>query len=515
MQITYLGHAGLYIESNAGTILCDPWFNPCYFASWFPFPSNEAVEFRDIANPDYLYISHEHQDHLDGLFLREHVSKGAVVILPDYPVRSLERKLRELGFSSFLRTENSKPIDIEGLRIIVIALVTPTDGPEGDSGLIIDNGEHRIFNQNDSRPSDMDAVASFGPYDAHFLQHSGAIWYPSVYKFPDDVKKKLSERKRANQQARAFTFIRQVDASFVFPGSGPPCFLDEDLFHLNDVCQDSHNIFYDQTVFLEYMREHGDERGRLVAPGSVIRLEAAQCDIVHPMSQQSLDNIFTNKKTYLEAYRNRKQPIIASAKASWPRDGLDLLISLKEHMEPLLTNADFICSGINGRVLLDCSNDSIVLDFLNRSVYRWSGQKCKYRFRIDPGLLEACVLNAEEDWVNSLFLSCRFEAERDGPYNEYVYTFFKCLSAERLLYAERFYAERALADESFKVGKYLVQRRCPHLNADLKKFGRVNDEILTCAMHGWQFEIPTGRCLTSDQCTLRIEEIGDQEEFGE
>ena len=48
----------------------------------------------------------------------------------------------------------------------------------------------------------------------------------------------------------------------------------------------------------------------------------------------------------------------------------------------------------------------------------------------------------EIDWVNSLFLSMRFSAKRRGQYNEYVFTFFKCLSAERMSYAEGWYAEK-------------------------------------------------------------------------
>ncbi len=43
--------------------------------------------------------------------------------------------------------------------------------------------------------------------------------------------------------------------------------------------------------------------------------------------------------------------------------------------------------------------------------------------------------------MNELFLSMRFRARRRGPYNDYVYTWFKCLNVERLQYAEGFYAE--------------------------------------------------------------------------
>lgn len=511
MQITFLGHSGLFIETESASILCDPWFNPCYFASWFPFPSNEGVDPKAVSNPDYLYISHEHHDHLDSRFLAEHVDKHATVLLPDFPVQSLERKLRQLGFSDFLRTRNTQPVDLDGLRIAIIAMIAPSDGPEGDSGLVVDDGRHRIFNQNDSRPADMEAVQRLGPYDAHFVQFSGAIWYPMVYDFPEAEKQALARRKRANQQARALAFIQQIDASFVFPSGGPPCFLDDELFHLNDIDRQSSNIFCDQAVFLDYLREHGEERGRLVVPGSVIELEVDRCSIRHPLPDEEVEAIFADKGAYLEAYRARKKPEIEAARKTWPRGKTDILASLRARVEPLLATAKRISAGINGRILLDCSTERIVLDFLERSIYQWCGQYCEYRFRIDPALVEACLLNGEEDWVNSLFLSCRFEAEREGPYNEYVYNFFKCLSPERLRYAEGFYAEQASGRELFQVGGHMIQRQCPHMKADLAKFGRVENGILTCTMHGWQFEISTGRCLTSDQCRLYARPLDSEE----
>jgi len=42
-----------------------------------------------------------------------------------------------------------------------------------------------------------------------------------------------------------------------------------------------------------------------------------------------------------------------------------------------------------------------------------------------------------------------------------------------------------------------VQRRCPHLKADLTRFGIVEDGTLTCQLHGWRFDLGSGRCLTS------------------
>src|SRR3954466_13160021 len=119
MDVTFLGQAGLFIETRYGSILCDPWFNPAYFASWFPFPSNEDLDFEFFGHPDYLYLSHLHKDHFDPRFLLDHVSKETSVLLPDFPLDLMERELRGLGFDRFVYTKNFEPVDLDGLRVTI------------------------------------------------------------------------------------------------------------------------------------------------------------------------------------------------------------------------------------------------------------------------------------------------------------------------------------------------------------------------------------------------------------
>ena len=512
MQITFLGHAGMYVETRYGSILSDPWFNPAYFASWFPFPSNDALDRDRLSRPTYLYVSHLHYDHFDPRFLREHVSKDTTVILPDYPIDALECALRELGFSKFLRTRNGEPLEIDGLRLMVVAMVAPVDGPLGDSGLLIDDGETRIFDQNDSRPIAFDRIRSFGALDAHFLQFSGAIWYPMVYQYPGQMRQALGRKKRENGQARALRYVRECGATFVVPSAGPPCFLDDDLFHLNDFDRDPTNTFPDQTVFLEYLRAHGVENGKLMIPGTVATLTPGRFDLTHPISADEVARIFADKRAYLAAYKARKQALIEAMKVSWPRGQVDILGALKEWFEPLLALADLTCVGVNGRVLLDCDTDAVVIDFHERTVYRWSGQEWEHRFHIAAPLIEYCILHHKVDWVNEVFLSCRFEAERKGAYNEHIYTFFKCLSPERIEYLEGYYAEKDPEQQMWETHGYRIQRRCPHLKADLTRFAKIEDGVLTCTLHGWQFELETGRCLTADGRRLFAQKIDDRTE---
>jgi UDP-MurNAc hydroxylase len=502
MQLTFLGHAGVLIDTAHGSILCDPWFNPAFFASWVPFPDNSGIDPEPLRRPDYLFISHSHDDHLDRRFLREHVDKDVPVILPDYPTADHRRALEDLGFHRFVETRNDEPVELDGLRILTNALVAPTDGAIGDAGLAVSDGTATVFNQNDSKPIDLDALLRFGPYDAHLVQFSGAIWYPMVYRLPDEEKHALGRRKRANQLARAARFVKEIGAAWFVPFAGPPCFLDEELFHLNDLGTEDWNIFLDQHAALEHMEGQGAGNGLLTVPGTVVEVEGDRATVRHPGPESEVLEPFVDKECYLRRYQARVLPTIAAEKATWPDHEVDLLAELVEWWEPLLATADHVAAGINGRVLLATDDEAIVVDFLDRRVKRWDGEVCRYRFFVPRPLLERCVERREVDWVNALFLSCRFEAERDGPYNEFVYNFFRSLSIERTEYTERYYSESAPPLELWEAGGYAIQRRCPHLKADLVRFGTVEDGILTCAMHGWQFELATGRCLTVDDRRL-------------
>ncbi len=54
MRVTGVGHAGLFIETHAGSVLCDPWVNPAFFGSWFPFPDNSDLDWETLGKVDYL-----------------------------------------------------------------------------------------------------------------------------------------------------------------------------------------------------------------------------------------------------------------------------------------------------------------------------------------------------------------------------------------------------------------------------------------------------------------------------
>ncbi len=511
MRIVITGHAGLLVEANGRTLLCDPWFNGAYFGSWFPFPDNAGLDLERISTPDYLYISHLHKDHFDARFLAEHVDKATTVLLPEFPLDDLREALEALGFSNFVTTRSGRRVDLDGLRVAIATSTSVADGPIGDSALVVDDGTTRILDQNDCHPRDLSALRALGPYDVHFLQYSGAIWYPMVYRWGEARLHELAADKRVRQGQRAVHYVRELGAAHVVPFAGPPAFLDDALFWLNDLDDDPASIFQDQPSFLQVLEEHGIARGCLAVAGSEIEVSPGRFEVSHHPPNADVEAIFADKERCLRSYQERRRAEIAAALPPPPplTEPGETVARVAEWFEPLLAMAPSVRAALGGTILLDVGRFGVVVDPAQgrvRLATPGDAASAGHAFYFDEALLRSLVDRRVEDWVNELFLSCRFEATRHGEYNETVFSFFKCLSERRMAYLEasielatRTYESGARGPgELWRVDGYLVQRRCPHLGADLSKFGHVEDGVLTCVLHGNRYELATGRCLTAE-----------------
>jgi UDP-MurNAc hydroxylase len=513
MRATSIGHAGILVETDAGSILCDPWFVPAFFGSWFVFPRNDQLsdELRErIEHADFLYISHLHGDHHDDPWLREHLRRDIPILLPGFPTREQQRTLQALGFTEFIRTVDTEELEIApGLTVAVHVETSITDGPGGDSALVVSDGTSILVNQNDCRTNDLAQLRSHGPVDLHWLQFSGAIWYPMVYEMPEADKRVLCEAKVGAQFARAMRYVENIDARYVVPSAGPPAFLDDDLFALNMIDGDELSIFPDQTEFIARLHSVG-RRGVMNVPGTMIDIGADSIEVAHPFAD--VEAIFVDKRSYLTQYQADWKPWLDDLKASWNPPSTDLLATLQDWWGPLLEMAPTLRAQVGANVLLRAGDLPILIDFPAGEVRLHDGEEYAFRFDIPRELVETVVAQRAVDWSNSLLLSCRFTAWRAGEFNEYVYNFLKSLSVERMRRAEAEVVRKltpiddlaALDEPDIRVGDYFVQRRCPHRNADLAAFGEIDGCDFVCTLHGWRFDLETGRNKTASDQPIRI-----------
>jgi UDP-MurNAc hydroxylase len=522
MRATSLGHAGILIETDHGSILCDPWFVPAFLGSWCVFPRNdqlsEDLQAR-IATADFLYISHLHGDHHDEPWLKENLRRDIPVLLPGYPTREQRRRMEALGFTNFITTVDTEELEIApGLTVAIHVETSITDGPAGDSALVVSDGSTRLVNQNDCRTTDLGALSAHGPVDLHWLQYSGAIWYPMVYEMPEAEMRARCSAKVDSQFTRAMRYVDTIAARAIVPSAGPPAFLDPDLFHLNVITGDEPSIFPDQISFIDRLRAAG-HHGILAIPGSTIDVSPTEIKVTHPISDSKVQQIFTHKGQYLRDYQADWSDWLRDLRTSWhdPQvetdpEGTDLISRLAYWWQPLLAMAPTLRAAVGGNCLIRGAQAGgsvdVLIDFVAGEVRAHAGESYDFRFDLDRDLLELVAREHAVDWSNSLFLSCRFTAWRSGDFNEYLYNFFKSLSVERMRRTEaeavRKLSPPTSTEADVEIGEFLVQRRCPHRNADLSVFGEIDGEELVCTLHGWRFDVNTGRCLTSEDHPLRI-----------
>ncbi|GAA3771803.1 MBL fold metallo-hydrolase [Microbacterium kribbense] len=514
MRITGLGHAGMFIETAGGSILCDPWIKPAFYGSWFPFPDNRSLDWERYGTADFLYISHRHRDHFDGWALQQYVPKDIEVLLPDYPTDDLERDLRALGYDNITYTQAGEVIERGPLRLMITPLRAPSDGPIGDSSLSIDDGTASILNQNDSHPLDLEKLLGFAKPEVYFTQFSGAIWWPMVYDLPQESKQNFAHLKREAQHKRAMYYVEKVDAPHVFPMAGPPMFLRDELFGYNGYGTDDNAIFTDQAQFIERMQAEAPQyAGHIFVPGTVVELNGGQLSMSQTLyTDAEIEAMFADKWGYLQQQRATRQEEIAAEEASRAPvlAPAEMLAAIKEWWEPLLRKSRTIRLGVGGPVRYTIGDLDMVVDFPKAKVREYAGEETGYWFTIGADLVSTNIAEHEIDWSNSIFLSMQFTAGRVGKFNEFIYTFMKCLSADRIEYVENWYSEQTDTSEDVQLGDWIVQRRCPHLRADLSKTGKIEDGVLTCSMHDWKWDLASGRCLTTQGHPIRSHDIENQ-----
>src|SRR3954454_17848702 len=278
-----------------------------------------------IEHPTYLFISHLHADHLDEAWLANHVDRRTTVLLPGYPTKELERRIRDLGFDNFVRTTDGHEAALgPNLRIAIHVETSITDGPGGDSALVVSDGTGRLVNQNDCRTNDLLALRNHGPVDLHWLQYSGAIWYPMVYEEPPQRMRELVDAKVASQFARAMRYVEALDARAVVPSAGPPAFLDPELYRFNVITGDELSIFPDQRSFMHRLAAKG-RCGVLAIPGTAIDVTADSIDVTHPIPDEAVTEIFEHKDEYLRQYQADWMPWLTDMHRSWNPPSTDLL----------------------------------------------------------------------------------------------------------------------------------------------------------------------------------------------
>jgi len=436
MKLTILGHAGLLVETENKVIVCDPWMSleGAFLGSWHQWPRNDKLGeevMEKIMNADYIYVSHMHRDHFDELFLKKFFAKNlsTPVLLPGYADEVQRRALGYMGAKEFILLPNEQEIHVDHFKVTCVIDDDGTYAGRGDSALFIADSTACVMNQNDAKidwyPENI---------DVHLTQFSGAIWYPMTYRKGMNNEQKYLALIPHEIERRQKAFMNTISASgakHVVPFAGPPVFLREELRWLNNIGE---SVFYDQPEIASYVKAHGFNGLIMNMPGTVIDYSNDVVTVIHPhgMSDKDVEDYYSPeyKEQEIDQLAQDRAGVIKEIDKSFPEPSDDVVERLKEWLNPIVAKKGDIFKNIGFNILLATDDGiKVIFDWKTHEVRDFiEGEHYGHSITLPRRLLEYAVEKKEKVWTSELFLSCMFEAWREGAYNRYVYDLFAFLA---------------------------------------------------------------------------------------
>lgn len=190
MQLKFISNACEIFISGEQKLLCDPWLSETAFeGSWMHWPPIRTTP-KDVADYDYLYISHIDPDHFDPKTL-EHFDKTKPVIILKFANDYLKKNLEALGFSNIHECIPEMTYYFGPFKLILFGPFQKTRlGSEAvvgnviDSSLLIEADGIKVLNTVDNLPSCESAEKlqmKYGPFDLVQLNYNSAGPYPDCF----------------------------------------------------------------------------------------------------------------------------------------------------------------------------------------------------------------------------------------------------------------------------------------------------------------------------------------------
>ncbi|MEV5574889.1 Rieske 2Fe-2S domain-containing protein [Spirillospora sp. NPDC052269] len=524
-KVTFLGHAGLVVRADAFRLLADPWLAPtgAFLGAWHQYPRNDHLDLPGLLEADWVAVSHEHLDHFDPWVI-ERLPARTRILIPGYPGPAFRERMRTAAGSRQVIEVSpweKFPLDNRGSWITVIPELSPMCH---DAAFLIVADGRAVLHCNDARLTAAQArrakhVAG-GRLDLMALQTSGASWHPICYEYPAEEMARVSLSKRIAKLRAAQRLVRQTAPELAVPFAGPPCFLDDEVSHLNWVLDQEEGAFCDPDASVRWLREHlPNQAFESFQPGDAIELDTGE--ITRDPVSAEFSYADADRDGYIERYATDRKDLIAGVLAAYPEPGPDLFDRFVEHFDRLGALSDYFLeqiamtvrfevAGRNGGTWdVDLKPGAVTVTDASRP---GAGPEVRPQYRITvAGRWLDTVLTGRLAWED-LLISFRLSLYRDPDvYNDYLVGLLKHANAQALRAVEEYETGR---DETERIvvrtgGRaFDIPRYCPHAGEDLSIGAVVRDGQIHCLAHNFAFDLASGQCVNARAAGLGSRPVG-------
>ena len=515
MEITYLGHAGFYVETKETLVVADPWLSPdgAFDGAWFQFPNNHHLaawlddKFSRSEKQRFVYISHEHKDHFDPKFLDSLSCRAFTLVMPKFRRSALRKSLEEYSCLRVCALSDNESLSFPGGEL---TLYVDDSELNRDSAVMIRADGTSFLNLNDCKLYDQLARIrqAHGNIDAFACQFSGATWHPTCYDYPREEYRRISRRKRLAKFETVARAIEALQPSFYLPSAGPACFLDPQLLHLNF---ETDSIFPQTPEFLAFLARRvrgGHTQWMNWMPGDSVDLDGRRF-----VSRAKVRVDRDNYETYIKEYARGYAEFFAALHRVFARDELERLRErLRDCFREKLDHLSLyervpipLYFGFSDSLL-----PMVRVDFAHKLVTLADAiAETDFYSIVAPAWQVVRVLDGKLTWED-FALTFRMRLKRCPDLYQPLIQAFLIMEAEDL----KWFCDKVVSLEQVRSriavqangGQYQIDRFCPHQGGDLTT-GWAEGSLWTCPRHRWHYDLEKGGECTSSKCSIHATKI--------
>jgi len=216
-EVRFINHACLIIKMGDITFATDPWIHDSAFCNgWWLADPSPIDSFEALNDCDFIYISHNHPDHLHPQSLKK-IRNDMPILTGNFLSDSTKEYLHYLGFSKVVAMDFSSSL-VNYEKEVMISVLKSGDFRD-DSGLLFQHGNFKCLLTVDSN------FLNFGKLPAVDLLCSsfagGASGFPLCFEnYSEEEKKAVITRNRGAIKATNISNIKITKPRFFMPYAG-------------------------------------------------------------------------------------------------------------------------------------------------------------------------------------------------------------------------------------------------------------------------------------------------------
>lgn len=217
INVRFFNHAFLIVEGKNYSFATDPWaFGPAFNTGWWLKNNTKEDWIKKINDVDFIYISHNHPDHLHPLTLSK-VDKKKTIIVPNFETDSTGKYCESLGFNNIIRFNFEDQYNLKDTDLI-ISILKSGDFRE-DSGIYFSDNKFTALFDVDANIINFERLPKVDLYASSFA--GGASGYPLMFEnYRDEDKEKILVKQKKFLKHKKIMNLKSIKPKFFLPYAG-------------------------------------------------------------------------------------------------------------------------------------------------------------------------------------------------------------------------------------------------------------------------------------------------------